>query len=55
MPHAVLQPLIQELNRSRNAFKFIKQIRSILKDQVVGGATAKMSLQEAVDAANLAA
>lgn len=46
---ATLQPIINELNRSRNPFKFIKQMRALLKEQISAGVRARCTLREAIE------
>jgi hypothetical protein len=41
IPQATLNGLLAELNSSRNAFRFIKQMRRELKEQVQAGARAR--------------
>ena len=38
LPESLVKPLLAELNTSRNAFKFIKQMRKLLKEKVESGA-----------------
>lgn len=47
LPESATQPLLDELNRSRNAFKHIKGMRRLLKQEIERGARATMTLEEA--------
>lgn len=48
-----LDSLLEELNKGRDAFTFVKRMRALLKDRVVSGVRAQSSLQEAIEAAGL--
>ncbi|CAO1635636.1 unnamed protein product [Parajaminaea phylloscopi] len=50
LPDKAVQPLLNELNRSRNAFKHIKEMRRLLKAEVQRGAKAATTLEEAMRA-----
>ncbi|CAO1613509.1 unnamed protein product [Sympodiomycopsis kandeliae] len=50
---AALQGVLDELNKNRNAFKSIKTMRKLLKEQVMNGLRAQRTAKQAVDAAGL--
>lgn len=42
-----VRPLLEDLNRSRQAFRFIKEMRRLLKSEMERGSRATMTLEEA--------